>query len=109
MIESKLSESLGNEYLLSNEVVLSVYRCCQEIINNINKHSKASMVNIHFFSNNYTKIHIEFIDNGVGFNNIEKEDSYGLRNIKNRLIEIGAKLELNSKSGEGTTIRIIYN
>ncbi|MBK9282814.1 MAG: hypothetical protein IPM51_00675 [Sphingobacteriaceae bacterium] len=104
----KITDSISSEYILANEDVLAIYRCAQEIANNINKHSKAQSVRIDFYSDEKTKLKISFHDDGVGFEEEKKEDNYGLRNIRNRLKHIGAKLEINSVKGSGTSVTIIY-
>ena len=104
-----ITDSLSTECILPNEDVLAIYRCAQEIANNINKHSEAQTVKIEFYSDENTKLKISFLDDGVGFEEECKEDSYGLRNIRNRLKDIGAKLEINSVKGRGTLVMIIYN
>lgn len=104
-----ITDSLSTECILPNEDVLAIYRCAQEIANNINKHSEAQTVKIEFYSDENTKLKISFLDDGVGFEEENKEDSYGLRNIRNRLKDIGAKLEINSVKGRGTSVTIIYN
>ena len=104
-----ITDSLSTECILPNEDVLAIYRCAQEIANNINKHSEAQTVKIQFYSDANTKLKISFLDDGVGFEEENKEDSYGLRNIRNRLKDIGAKVEINSVKGRGTSVTIIYN
>lgn len=104
----KIIDVLKSEHIIPNEDVLAIFRCSQEIVNNINKHSNARSVKVEFHSDNNTKLQITIHDDGVGFEEVSKDESYGLRNIKNRLKEIGAQLQVNSSSGKGTTISITY-
>jgi len=87
-----------------------VYRACQEIINNINKHSKASQVNI-FFDSKPSKLHIGFVDNGKGIqpSDFEKENHYGLRNLKTRLQEVNVEFLVKANESGRTLTQISVN
>jgi len=108
LCECVITDTITEEYIIPNEDVLALYRCCQEIINNINKHSKATKVTIIFISDTKTKLGIITEDNGVGFTESEKEESYGLRNIKARMSKINAEVSILSKINEGTKIELKY-
>lgn len=108
LINHKINDLVIDEFVLSNEVVLALYRCVQELVNNTNKHSKASKVKIEFSATNACKLMFMISDNGVGFESKEKEENYGLRNIKNRLKEINAIMKIDTKIGEGTSVIITY-
>ncbi len=92
------------------EVVL--FRLCQEILNNIVKHSQAQSVDVALdYSEEALSIKIE--DNGVGFDietvkekSIEKE-STGLLNIAGRAKLINANLDIRSSQGSGTLVKVI--
>ena len=109
LIPNKISDNSPNEYVLQNDAVLAIYRCVQEIINNINKHSEAKNVNIIFSSSENSKFNIALEDDGIGFTEVEKEESYGLRNLRFRLKEINAELNISSEKDKGTRIVINYN
>ncbi len=104
----KIEDMLNNEFQIPNEDVLTLYRCSQEIINNINKHSKATMVLVKFISTNENQLTMIFSDNGIGFKHKEKSESYGLRNIKARMDKINGKIEVNSVLRKGTEITLEY-
>jgi two-component system NarL family sensor kinase len=108
LTENKISDNSPNEFVLSNDAVLALYRCVQEIINNINKHSRANHVNVNFSSSESVKFSITIEDNGIGFKEKQKEDSYGLRNLRSRLEKINAELILSSEPDKGTKISIHY-
>lgn len=101
-------DELVFEYILPNEDVLAIYRCSQEIINNVNKHSNANKVEIGFFSSDKVKLKVWVYDDGIGMIEEKKNGSYGLRNIRTRLTQIGANLEINCEPGAGTQIIITY-
>ncbi|MBK7667615.1 MAG: hypothetical protein IPJ32_09915 [Sphingobacteriaceae bacterium] len=80
----------------------------QEIINNINKHSKATTVSVKFITTFTNKFGLIIIDNGVGFVADNKEDNYGIRNLKNRMLQINAELVIKSQLNQGTTVELYY-
>jgi signal transduction histidine kinase len=86
-----------------------LYYAVREVFINIIKHSKASMVNVSICSPNGL-IRVTVHDNGVGFDNVtgrkvhERKDSYGLFNIRERIMHLGGKVEINSAPNKGTTV-----
>lgn len=91
------------------EIVL--YRLCQEILNNIVKHSDATEVNVDLVFTN-KNLSLSIADNGKGFDTalaaslaMEKE-STGLLNIAGRAKHINAQLEILSIPGNGTTVKL---
>ncbi len=88
-------------------IELSVYRICQELVNNIIKHSKATEVTIQLMCN---KGHLILIveDNGIGFNPQQDKDGIGMMNISSRLNTIKGKadIEAGPECGVVATIRI---
>ncbi|RLL42748.1 sensor histidine kinase [Oceanobacillus piezotolerans] len=83
-----------------------VSMCMREAITNMVKHSKATLCRIHVEQNlNGTKILIH--DNGIG--EINDEDllkGNGIKGMKERLGFINGTLEIDTKSGKGTTLII---
>mgnify|MGYP001371880911 CR=1 FL=1 len=104
----KIEDQLTHEFEIPNEDVLTLYRCSQEIINNINKHSKANLVIVQFLSLNPNELFLIFNDNGVGFNFVEKDESYGLRNLKARMEKINGTIEVDSELDKGTKITLHF-
>jgi len=96
-----------NEYRLSPEREIILFRMCQEILNNILKHAKASSINA---SLNYslTEMTIEISDDGIGFDlgiandQSSEKQSTGLLNIFNRAKQISAYVSVESKIDKGT-------
>lgn len=99
-------EQIDNEIKLKSIVGLNLYRICQEIINNVFKHARASELTISIVTNK--NITIKIADNGIGFNfNQNFKNSYGLKNIKNRANEADIQLQVNSKPSEGTSFLLL--
>jgi signal transduction histidine kinase len=104
----QISESIKQEKMLPSETAMSIYRCVQETITNINKHSKATDAAIHIYDSAEHSFAIQVSDNGNGFEYADHEGHYGLRNMKARMEEIHASLSIQSNKDEGTTILIQY-
>ncbi|MCL5027551.1 MAG: ATP-binding protein [Bacteroidetes bacterium] len=77
----------------------------KEILNNIAKHSLAGNVNINI-KNESGALKLNISDDGTGFDITKVRYGYGIKNIKNRVKEMGGILELNSEPGKGTKIEI---
>lgn len=87
---------------------LALFRIAQEAINNILKYAKATLVEIKLILvENLLLMQID--DNGVGFDpdSVENQKGIGLESIRTRAKSIGAKLEISSEEGKGTSIRVV--
>lgn len=87
-----------------------VFLCVKEALNNALKHGKPSAISIYIFSDAEKKIAIRVVDNGGGFSNrdpIFRSTGNGLRNMKERMDDIGGVVEIES-SGQGTEVRLIF-
>jgi signal transduction histidine kinase len=87
-----------------------LFRIMQESLNNIVKHSKASLIHIILHYNGKELI-LTIRDNGVGFRvenylNGKKQQCSGLKNIVKRCSMINAQAEIISMPEKGTTISI---
>jgi signal transduction histidine kinase len=104
-------QKTGEEYRLSTDKEIILLRMCQEILNNIVKHADAKKIDINI-TYGILSFKIEIKDDGKGFDvaavsaDPDKQDSNGLRNLRNRAEVINAELIINSQPGEGTTIII---
>jgi len=93
---------------VSDEYRRNVFLVIKEAINNISKHSKATSVQL--------SLHIkeklaefEISDNGTGFSVTEKQDwGNGLRNMSQRMRDIGGNFQISSNSNQGTFIRLTF-
>ena len=82
-----------------------VFRILQESLNNIEKHAKASHVDI-IWTVSGEKARLTISDNGRGFDmaGTTRVDAYGLVGMRERANAVGAKLEMQSAPGQGTTV-----
>lgn len=102
------SEILTPEELnsLSREIRFEIEKILQELVNNVLKHSKADRVDLSLEVRE-GRVVLDFRDNGTGGAQ-EKEgcDSFGLRNIRKRMQNLGGDLYINSPPGGGTGIKV---
>ncbi len=97
---------------LEPNVENNIYRIVQEAINNAIKYSDAREIKI-IISHTAYHLYLDIMDNGKGFdlanlenNNHFSASGHGIFNIKERASLINAICEINSRIGEGTSIRI---
>ncbi|MCW3087916.1 MAG: hypothetical protein JWQ78_1302 [Sediminibacterium sp.] len=86
-----------------------LYRMIQEALSNVVKHSAGDKVDIRLMQKD-TEVHIAIRDNGRGFD-ITAADfrpGIGLNSIHQRAQMIGARAEICSRAGAGTTITLIF-
>jgi two-component system, NarL family, sensor kinase len=102
----------GEEIQFEGQNAIFMFRIYQEMINNLLKHAKASIVNISIiYSANDTFV-LKVEDNGVGFDIQSKKSvrtassGLGLKNMLNRAKLIGANVAIDSEPGKGTAITI---
>jgi len=98
-----------SEIKLSNEKCVIVFRMIQEILHNILKHAKAKNV-IVSVEEVPGKTIIEINDDGKGFDisNLKStETGIGLKSIQQRCELINANCNIDSKSGAGTSVKLI--
>jgi len=91
---------------LPMDVRKNLYLIFKEAINNMVKYAGADRA---FFSISGTKNNLTMLirDNGKGFDVNKSSEGNGLKNMKKRAQEIGAKLLIESGAGIGTTIQFL--
>jgi signal transduction histidine kinase len=91
---------------LPSEVQVAIYRICQEALNNVAKHSKASKVDINLKQEN-SFIELSIHDDGLGFNPEQNiSGHYGLSMMRERAEAVGALLSVTSQPGYGTELTL---
>ncbi|RIL82327.1 two-component sensor histidine kinase, partial [Staphylococcus equorum] len=83
-----------------------LFRITQEAISNTLRHSKGTEVTVELLQrDDYILLRIQ--DDGIGFNVDDKmEQSYGLKNMRERAMEIGATFHIVSLPDSGTRIEV---
>jgi len=84
-----------------------IFRISQEAMNNVAKHSRASLVNLSLQKEG-EKILLTIQDNGQGFDPQAVRRGMGLPSIRERAEFSGGSSELQSGMGNGTTIRVSW-
>jgi signal transduction histidine kinase len=84
------------------EVVL--LRMAQESLTNVRKHSQATEVTITLRVNENC-VSMRVADNGVGFEQDDPVDGFGLRGMRNRAAQVGGKLTVHSGE-DGTAVEL---
>lgn len=90
---------------LEDTILVNIYRIIQEVVNNILKHSKASIVVFDIIESENT-LYINIKDNGLGFDFKETKKGIGLKNINKRVASFNGNFEIETKNGIGTEVKI---
>lgn len=81
----------------------AVLRVVQEALANIGRHARASHVTVSLDSFSDT-LKLCIRDDGSGFNQFEPRQGMGMRNMRERSEELGGKLDINSRPGDGAQV-----
>jgi signal transduction histidine kinase len=94
---------------VSKEAEIALYYIAQEALNNILRHAHAKNVSVNLKQTRQS-VTLEIEDDGDGFDmkNIDNA-GLGLRNMKERALQINGKFKITSKLGEGTKISVTAN
>jgi signal transduction histidine kinase len=110
VVHAEVGASAGQE--LSPEISIALFRIIQEALANIYKHAQAAQAKLSLdFTQRGARLLIE--DHGRGFDVDAAsvpgiEHGHGLRNIYERVRELGASLKLESAPGAGTRLEAVF-
>jgi signal transduction histidine kinase/HAMP domain-containing protein len=93
---------------LTPEVEVAAFRIVQEALNNVVRHSGASRVEIRLVSRDGDFV-VEVADDGTGFSRTRSDDplaGVGLDGMRERASLIGGTLEIETRPGDGTLVRL---
>ncbi|HEU4962246.1 MAG TPA: PAS domain S-box protein [Bacilli bacterium] len=93
---------------LGEEELLCIYRVVQELLNNANKHSKASCVRI-ALSSDPAFVRFSYSDDGVGMDLSALDGSFehmGLSGIEKRVQSLNGNLEIQSSPDRGFHLKL---
>lgn len=90
---------------LENGKPIILFRLIQEVVSNITRHADATEIDFEAIQKG-SAIEITVKDNGKGFDVDKLSGGAGLRNLQNRSKLISADLAINSKPGNGTTVKV---
>lgn len=95
--------TIGDASSLSKKINQSIYKICNELVNNIAKHSKSKEATLQLlFEDDAVEILAE--DAGVGFDTKKKYAGLGLKSIKTRIKALKGSLHISSSSKGSTFI-----
>jgi signal transduction histidine kinase len=106
--QMRVSLNLEQEPNLPGPAKVELYRIAQEAFNNISKHSHAKHVIITLRGTNES-CELLINDDGQGFDpNKTPGGHFGLENMHSRARDIGAVTTINSSTGQGTSVQVIW-
>ena len=99
---------------LGQDLVHALYQGAHEALANVAEHAHATRVDIDLAVDNERPgvafVQLRVTDNGIGFDpdraGPESEGPDGLRVLDHRLTELGGSLTMDTRPGQGTTVRI---
>jgi signal transduction histidine kinase/ligand-binding sensor domain-containing protein len=94
---------------LSSEVEEALFRIAQEALNNVLKHAQARRVAVSLGQDEQS-VTLEIADDGTGCDptRARRSGGLGLKGMEERAAEVGARLEIESAAGSGTTVRVVW-
>lgn len=98
-------EHFGIEERLNEKIEVTVYRICQELVNNTIKHSGATEVSLLLQLRN-NMLQLTYEDNGRGFNVATTQKGIGLNSMGSRVEMVKGSLEFDASAENGTTAYI---
>ena len=92
---------------LDNSTEIHLFRIVQELVNNVLKHAKASSANI-LLTAHKKSLNIIVEDDGIGFNkdDADQKNGMGLSNLRARVTHLKGQLDIDTHTGQGTTVVI---
>ncbi|MCK7579259.1 MAG: sensor histidine kinase [Chromatiales bacterium] len=92
---------------LTSQQSTALYRIAQEALTNVSRHASATRVKLQLSAEQNAVI-LEIVDNGRGISpeRITGRRSLGLLGMQERATELGGEVTIDSKRGEGTTVRV---
>lgn len=107
---SKVSLELKWELMettLDSGIEDHLFRIVQEAVSNTLRHAKANKLEV-YLNQTQDSVTLKIVDNGVGFesNQPDKVGSYGLRNMRERVVGLGGTFKIVSIKQQGTIVDI---
>jgi signal transduction histidine kinase len=97
---------LGDEPELVLATKESLYRVAREALHNVVKHANATRVTVRMRCDD-SSLQLDVIDNGVGCEtNKEFPGHLGLHSMRERVMQLGGQISIESKVGEGTQLTV---
>jgi two-component system, NarL family, sensor histidine kinase UhpB len=91
---------------LDDDVQLVLYRVAQEALSNAARHSGARRIAV-ALRRSVQGVELEVADDGRGFAFEQSERGLGIGGMRERALLIGAELTIESRPGQGTTVKLL--
>jgi signal transduction histidine kinase len=103
------TETAEGEERLPPEVEVALYRVCQESLTNVVKHARAGRVLVALVRG-AGELALTVEDDGVGFETRRRRidqdrQGFGILGMRERIADLGGRLVIDSRPGEGTAVR----
>jgi len=97
--------SMDGNLNIVNPIQDTLFLLAQEALNNSLKHSQASTLTVVLRSNS-SGTELIISDDGIGFNTdiLQCNSGMGMISMKERVMQIGGEIQINSSPGEGTSV-----
>lgn len=96
----------GKEERFRQKFETAAFRLIQEAVQNAIKHAEPTVIRV-VYENTPQFLNLHINDNGKGFDPSEKRDgSFGIIGMRERIDMLNGKLEIDSKPGGGTKVKI---
>ncbi|MBF6608159.1 MAG: tetratricopeptide repeat protein [Flavobacterium sp.] len=93
--------------IINNNLKINLYRITQEAFQNVNKYAKAKLITVNL-KEKKGMLELTITDDGVGFDVERKSRGIGLQNMTSRVQESDGTINIESKKGAGTKIKIAF-
>ncbi len=94
---------------IPDRLVTTIFRCAQELLNNVARHSKAAHVSIGL-ARDRANITLTVLDDGIGMPSPDSSGSFGrghgIRNLRERAQMTGGRMTLGPGPRSGTRVQI---
>ncbi|MBN2583248.1 MAG: PAS domain-containing protein [Planctomycetes bacterium] len=97
---------------LSDDLRAAVFHSVRELLNNVERHAGASRVVVSMAAHD-GELHVDVQDDGRGFEKSppsgpsESPSGFGLFSIRERLIAVGGRVQIDSAAGSGTHVALV--
>jgi signal transduction histidine kinase/predicted ATPase len=103
-LETKL-QILGLQRRLPEDMEIAVYRICQELVQNVIKHSGATSLSIQLIDHQ-DSLNIIVEDNGIGIRGGDITRGFGFTTIQSKVNLFKGSFEIDSKPGRGAMVLV---
>jgi len=100
-----LHSDCPQEALFREELTISVFQFCRELLMNTAKHSSAATVTVLLYQKG-SRLTLTIDDDGIGFDASNYHEGFGLANIRQRVNYLRGTFRIESKPGAGTRAEI---